>query len=123
MDKPELLSEIQNGLPALSEMPQALTRLGSWTAATPGKSDTRLVCKTVPPVVALAGCRRGAHADRHQGGGRHQRDDGEQWFGQPCKARQLSFHVVPPCLRGGFGLVVCETCRRALDETSGSAQS
>ena len=54
MDKPALLSEIQNGLLALSEMPQALTRLGSWTAATPGKSDTRLVCETVPPVVALA---------------------------------------------------------------------
>src|SRR5262249_13748502 len=34
-------------------MPQGLTRLGSVTAATPGKSDTRLVCRTVP--VALGG--------------------------------------------------------------------
>jgi len=52
-----LLSEIQNGLPPLSEMPQALTRLESWTAATPGKSDTRLVCKTMPdefPVIGAA---------------------------------------------------------------------
>src|ERR1700722_9909182 len=29
-------------------MPQGLTRLGSVNWATPGKSDTRLVCKTLP---------------------------------------------------------------------------
>ena len=55
MVRPELLSEIQNGLPELSEMPQALTRLGSIVAATPGRSDTRLVCKTVPELLVQAG--------------------------------------------------------------------
>src|SRR5262249_19402656 len=33
------LSEIQNGPAGLSEMPQGLTRWGSVTAATPGRSD------------------------------------------------------------------------------------
>src|SRR5262245_17878345 len=42
------LSEIQKGLVELSEMPQGLTRWGSVTAATPGKSETRFVCKTFP---------------------------------------------------------------------------
>ena len=55
MDRPALLSEIQNGLPPLSEMPQGLTRLASVRPATPAKSDTKLVCNTVPGAAALAG--------------------------------------------------------------------
>jgi methylaspartate ammonia-lyase len=51
---PALLSEIQNGLPELSEIPHELTRLGSVTAATPAKSDTRLVCNTVPELDEFA---------------------------------------------------------------------
>src|SRR6478672_5673035 len=56
VDTPALLSEIQNGLVSLSEMPQGLTRLGSVTAATPGRSDTRLVCRTVPCWAWLGAC-------------------------------------------------------------------
>src|SRR5262245_2804546 len=36
-------------------MPQGLTRLGSTSAAAPGRSDTRLVCRTVPDGVAPGG--------------------------------------------------------------------
>src|SRR5258708_17784960 len=53
VDTPAPLSEIQKGLPELSEMPHGLTRWGSCTAATPGRSDTRLVWSTVPPAGAL----------------------------------------------------------------------
>src|SRR5438309_4317274 len=36
------------GLVELSEIPQGLTRWGSMTLATPGRSDTKLVCSTFP---------------------------------------------------------------------------
>ena len=36
--------EIQNGLVALNDMPQGFLRFGSVTCASPGTSDTRLVC-------------------------------------------------------------------------------
>src|SRR6266436_5890675 len=62
VDRPALLSEIQNGLPPLSEIPQGLTRFGSSKAATPGKSDTRLVCKTVPAADAFAAADASARA-------------------------------------------------------------
>src|SRR5262245_3713413 len=48
VDTPVPLSETQKGLPPLSEMPQGLTRLGSRVLATPGRSDTRFVCSTLP---------------------------------------------------------------------------
>src|SRR5262245_42810334 len=48
VDTPVPLSETQNGLPPLSAMPQGLTRWGSRFAATPGRSDTRFVCSTLP---------------------------------------------------------------------------
>src|SRR5262249_35854411 len=48
VDTPALLSETHNGLPGLSVRPNGLTRLGSWSWATPSRSDTRLVCGTFP---------------------------------------------------------------------------
>src|SRR5262249_33235613 len=48
VDTPVPLSEIQKGPVGLSEMPQGLTRWGSRFAATPGRSDTRFVCSTLP---------------------------------------------------------------------------
>ena len=77
VDRPALLSEIQNGLPVLSEMPHALTRFGSVTAAAPGRSDTRLVCRTVPPELTLRRRRLGGHSDQGQGAGRDQRGRGD----------------------------------------------
>src|SRR5260221_6485812 len=44
VEKPVPLSEIQNGEVGLCTIPQGLTRCGSVTLATPGKSDTKLVC-------------------------------------------------------------------------------
>src|SRR5581483_9647131 len=40
--RPEWLSETQNGLAALAEIPQGFTRFGSVTSALPGVSATRL---------------------------------------------------------------------------------
>src|SRR5262249_18645567 len=59
VETPVPLSETQKGLPALSEMPQGLTRWGSRFWATPGRSDTRFVCSTLP-----AGQRRSSSASR-----------------------------------------------------------
>src|SRR5262249_22588850 len=43
---PPPLDETQNAPPlGLREMPQAFFRVGSWSWATPGRSDTRLVCR------------------------------------------------------------------------------
>src|SRR5262245_12878712 len=50
-------------------MPQGLTRWGSWMAATPGRSETRLVCKTLPDnrLRSSRGSRRGRTRDRAGG--------------------------------------------------------
>src|SRR5262245_33988595 len=44
VDRPVPLSATQNGPRGPSARPQALTRLGSVNRASPGTSDTRLVC-------------------------------------------------------------------------------
>src|SRR5579863_2501128 len=45
VESPVPLSAIQNGLVALNEIPQGLTRFVSVTAAIPGRSETRLLCR------------------------------------------------------------------------------
>src|SRR5258706_372955 len=49
VDSPELLSEIQNGLIGLYEIPQGLTRFGSVMAALPGVFETTVVLWYTPP--------------------------------------------------------------------------
>src|SRR3979411_1530076 len=44
VDKPDLLSEIQNGLVGDATMPHGFTKPGSTRSARPGRSDTRLCC-------------------------------------------------------------------------------
>src|SRR6185312_16339474 len=54
-------------------MPHGLTRFGSCTAATPGRSDTRLVCRTVPDNslrisrVSTSACRTRLRVARERG--------------------------------------------------------
>src|SRR6516165_12357275 len=45
VEVPELLFAIQRG-PGPWEIPHGLIKLGSWNTATPGRSETRLICKT-----------------------------------------------------------------------------
>src|SRR5262249_34359272 len=45
---PVPLSETQKALVVLSELPQGVTSWGARVWATPGKSDTRFVCSTLP---------------------------------------------------------------------------
>src|SRR5438552_3862068 len=54
---PVPLSAIQTGLVALKSIPQALTRLGSSTAAQPGTSETRFVCTYFCAEAMLANAR------------------------------------------------------------------
>src|SRR5256885_9921898 len=53
---PALLSEIHIGLVPRAEIPQGLTRCGSWCSAIPGMSETRSVSRNEPraiPALAL----------------------------------------------------------------------
>src|SRR5262249_41854992 len=72
VDTPALLSEIQKGLPLLVEMPHGLTRWGSICCATPGRSDTKFVCRTLDDSRQRASKTSGvsAYEPRRRGTGR-----------------------------------------------------
>src|SRR3954453_10858316 len=67
------LDDTQNGLVALREMPQALTRVGSVTGATPAWSDTRSVAMYA---VAAAGTARASRDSTPSRGRKWVRDVG-----------------------------------------------